>query len=127
MMSKLFSVDLYIKIKENTCEAKKLTADGHWQSIVSQEPFTTQRLLVGSFSEAERALTQLLKRVLGQGIFAKKPKVVIHPMEKVEGGLSQIEDRIFRELALGAGALKLVVDTGPELTDSQAIKLIHAA
>lgn len=45
-------------------------------------------------------------------------------MEKVEGGLSQIEDRIFRELAFGAGALKVVVHTGAELTDSQAIRLL---
>lgn len=124
MISRFFSVDLYIKIKENRFEAKKLTADGHWQSIVSQEPFTTPRLLVGSFSEAERALRQLLNQILVQGIFAKKPKVVIHPMEKVEGGLSQIEDRIFRELAFGAGALKVVVHTGAELTDSQAIRLL---
>jgi rod shape-determining protein MreB len=45
--------------------------------------------------------------------------VVIHPLEKIEGGLSQVEERLFHELAVGAGASKVVVWAGAPLSDAE--------
>ena len=36
----------------------------------------------------------------------------------VEGGLSEIEERILKEVAIGAGATKVVVWVGAPLTDA---------
>ena len=45
-----------------------------------------------------------MREVLGRKLFSMSPIIVVHPMEKIEGGLTGIEHRAFRELALGAGA-----------------------
>jgi rod shape-determining protein MreB len=47
------------------------------------------------------------------------PGLVVHPLEMTEGGLSEIESRLLKELAIGCGAADAVVVTGPELTDQQ--------
>lgn len=111
MLNTLFTHDIYVKISKNRLEAKNLSTD---------------RLLVGSFTTAEPALTQLLKGVLPASFLKKKARVVIHPMVMVEGGLSEIEDRVFRELALGAGACTVVLHVGSELSDSAAAELISS-
>ena len=127
MIKKLFTVDLYIKVRENRFEAKNLSSNGNWETIHSKHPFTTERLLVGTFSAAEPALTKLVKSVTPRGFFKIRPQIVIQPMELVDAGLSEVEERIFKELALGAGAFKVVLHTGSELTDSEAIQLIRSA
>ena len=43
----------------------------------------------------------------------------MHPMEKVEGGLTQIEERVFLEVAYGSGASKAAVWTGDQLRDEE--------
>lgn len=45
----------------------------------------------------------------------------------VEGGLSEVEERLFRELALGAGARKMALWTGQELRPDQVMDVIKAA
>jgi len=127
MIKKLFTNDLYIKVSENKFEAKNISTGGVWESIFPEAPFTTRRLLVGTFSAAEPALTKLVKSILPSGFISKRPQVVIHPVSLVEGGLSEVEERIFMELALGAGAFKVALHVGPELSDSEAVKLISSA
>ena len=124
MIKKLFTNDLYIKVSANKFEVKNISTNGGWKSVFPESPFTTSRLLVGNFSNAESALTRLVKSVLPKGIISKRPQVVIHPLSRVEGGLSEVEERIFKELALGSGAIKVVLHVGSELTDSEAVKLI---
>jgi len=40
----------------------------------------------------------------------------------IEGGLSQVEERVLRELAAGAGARKVFVWVGHELSDQEVIQ-----
>lgn len=79
--------------------------------------FDHPRLLIADFSCAERVLQYAFAHVLGRGLFQPAPLVVMHPLEKLEGGLTPVEKRAFRELALGAGARKAAIITGPELDD----------
>lgn len=127
MIKELFTTDIYIKVRKNRFEAKNLSSNHGWESIHSELAFTTDRLLVGSFSVAEPVLTKLVKSINTGGLFRKSPQVVIQPMELVEGGLSEVEERIFKELALGAGACKVVLHIGSELTDNEAVQLIRNA
>jgi len=39
----------------------------------------------------------------------------MHQLEKVEGGLTSIEDRVLRELAVGAGAREVVIYLGSKI------------
>lgn len=42
----------------------------------------------------------------------------MHQLEKVEGGLTSIEDRVLRELAVGAGAREVVIYVGGKINTS---------
>jgi len=124
MIGKLFTNDLYIKVGRNQFEAKNISINGCWESLSSESPFTTSRLLVGHFSTAEPALKKLVTSILPKGIISRRAQVVIQPLSHIDGGLSEVEERIFRELALGAGAIKVALHIGSELTDSEVVKLI---
>ena len=78
-------------------------------------PFSHPRLLVNDFEEAERVLQYGIREVCKAKLFQSSPVVVIHPHEKLDGGLTDIECRVFRELALGAGARKAYLHTGNEI------------
>lgn len=78
-------------------------------------PFSHPRQLIVDFAKAEQILQRAFKLITDGKIFAPAPKVVIHPMEKLEGGLTQIEIRAFSELCLGAGAKEVVVYVGDSL------------
>jgi len=78
-------------------------------------PFSHPRLLVGNFEKAEKVLTQGIREVLSSKLLTPNPIVIIHPMEKLEGGVADIECKMYRELALGAGAWKVHIHVGEEL------------
>ena len=78
-------------------------------------PFSHPRLLVGDFEKAERVMQYGIRAVCKAKLFQPSLIVVIHPREKLEGGLTDIECRVFRELALGAGARKTYLHSGDEI------------
>ena len=78
--------------------------------------FKHPRTLIADFTVAEQTLKYFLKLVLPTSPFKASPIIVIHPQAQLEGGLTQIEIRAFAELGLGAGARRVFVWDGPELT-----------
>lgn len=50
------------------------------------------------------------------------PLVVIQPLEMIEDGLSEVEERVLREVAASAGARKVVVWVGHELSDAEVMR-----
>lgn len=123
-MNRFFTRVLYIKVIRNAFKISSITEPGDERLFSSEQPFTTQRLLVGQFSVAHTCLKAAVRAMSGTGLIRLAPLVVIHPQEMVEGGLSEVEDRLFRELALGAGARKVVLWTGRELRPEEVIDLI---
>ena len=109
---------IYVRVSKNRFRLKNI-GTGAEAETTPNPGFTTSRLLVGGFRVAQAALKEAMGRVMGKGLFAGSPSVVIHPLEMIDGGLSEIEDRVFRELALGAGAAKVVVWVGHELSDHE--------
>jgi len=128
MLREALSRVIYVKIYENRFVLKRVGDDSiPPMTVVADQPFTTKRLLIGQFSSAESALRRGFRGLLPKRWFIPSPEVVMHPMEKVEGGLSEIEDRIFRELALSAGAHKAVVWLGRELSDVEVRRQVIQA
>ncbi len=76
--------------------------------------------MIGQFLVAENLLKRAVKEMSKGGIFAISPRVLIQPLEMVEGGLSEIEERVLKEVTMGAGASKVVVWVGRELSDAEA-------
>ena len=120
MLKKLLSNTVYVKVTTNQFWARNIE-DQKEAIETAIEPFTTKRLLVGDFSTAEKYLRAVLKKVHEGKWFSSSPVVIIHPMEMIDGGLSQIEERALVELAAGAGARKVVVWVGHELSDQEVI------
>lgn len=121
MLTKLFFNPYYVKIYKNKFVVKNIIENNEI-TLTTTHPFSTARLLVGEFNEAEKLLTRALKQLSKDTWFSPSPVVVIQPMEMLEGGLSSIELRAITELALGAGARKVVVWEGKTLTDNEVIE-----
>lgn len=91
-------------------------------------PFYHPRTLLSDFQVGEKLLQHVVKIVLGKKWFTPLPAIVIHPMEKSEGGLSELERRAFRELAYSAGAREVILYEGKELpTHNFDYKLVKAS
>lgn len=80
-------------------------------------PFTHPRSLFSDFSCAEYLIKSFIKKLGVKSFFVPNPVIIIHPLVDPEGGFTQIEYRVMRELALGAGASKAIVWVGPTLSD----------
>lgn len=119
----MFAETIYIKIDKNFMMAKNLSAEGHWQSQHAGASFTNNRLLVANFSIAQTTLSTLLQAVKSPGFLPKKLTLVMQPMQMIEGGLSEVEQRVYKELGLGAGAQHVYLHTGNELNDQDALAL----
>ncbi len=113
--------DLVAYVRKNHIEVANLK-DG--KAAAGSASFTTARLLVGNFPEAEVLLKRLLKEVASSGFFAAAPRLVIQPLEMTEGGLSVVEERIFLELGASAGARHVKVHVGEKLSTQAAAALL---
>ena len=58
---------------------------------------------------------------MGTSIFA--PTIIIHPLENIDETLSEVEEKIFKELALSAGAKTVKLWLGKELNDDEILAM----
>ena len=96
MLNNLFSFflarNVYVRVRRNQFQIHNLES-GFEATVIARAPFTTTRLLIGQFVAAQNTLKEALKQ--------------------------ESKDRIFREVAVGAGASKVVVWFGHELNDAE--------
>ena len=85
-------------------------------NLIVVNPFSHPRVLFSDFTVGEKLLAYFFKKMNEGKYFALRPIVVVHPMEKIEGGLTAIERRAFQELGAGAGAREVFVHEGPEIS-----------
>ena len=78
-------------------------------------PFHHPRTLLSNFEVGESLVKHIVKVIIGKKWYTPLPTIVIHPMEKNEGGLTELETRGFLELAYSAGARDAFVHEGKEL------------
>jgi hypothetical protein len=122
MLKTFFANTVYVQVRKNSFWLRHIES-GKEREMPAQEPFTTTRLLVGQFQAAESLLRKAIKAIGNGGLFQVSPVVVIHPMEMVEGGLSQVEERVYRELARSAGARSVIVHVGKPLQEAEVLSL----
>lgn len=95
--------------------------------IQADKPFSTERLAVGHFKLAEEALKKGFAQVYSKSLFNLSPIVVMHQLYLAEGGLSEVEDRILRELAFGAGGRQVYIWSGEVLSREQLLGKVYAS
>ncbi|MFE8073461.1 hypothetical protein QQM79_20585 [Marinobacteraceae bacterium S3BR75-40.1] len=126
-MIKLFEEKLYVKVSRNRFEIMKVSGEPAVEIVSSPEPFSTSRLLIGEFVRAEHELQQGIQKLLPKKLIKRRPKVLMHPIEMTEGGLSEVEVKVLREVAFGAGAYKVELWEGEELSPQQAAEKLENA
>jgi hypothetical protein len=108
---KVFAERFVLKNMESS-EVLEIRRDPHFRS---------PRTLIGHFTSADKEFREGLKKVR-RGLIA--PWVLMHPMELIEGGLTQVESRALIELAAGSGARRVGVWEGQELFGDHVRKAI---
>lgn len=122
MLNKFLANTIYLQIRQNAFRLRHIESKKE-RDVTAHKPFTTSRLLVGQFQEAESLLRNAIKEFANGGLFQVSPVIVLHPLEMVEGGLSEVEKRLYRELALAAGARSVFIHVGAPLTDAEVLSL----
>lgn len=95
---------------------------GEQREVVRDQKFASPRMLIADFTMAQVQLKEAVKAVR-RGFRA--PEILIHPMELVEGGVTQVEYRVFVELGAGAGASRVGVHVGPPIAGEAVRKAIR--
>ena len=80
--------------------------------------FSHPRMLLGDFLLAEKILKEQIKQ---QDIFSSSGnyRVIVHPKELLEGGLSFLEYRAFQELFIGLGFRQVCLWENQDLSDEE--------
>ena len=86
-------------------------------------PFQHPRILIADFTGGEKLVQYAIRKLFGQGVIRPAPVVIVHPDLELDGGLTQIEARALREMVEGAGARKVYLHYGRQLTDQELASL----
>ena len=113
--SAVFDEKPYLEIKEKSNGKFDALSIGNKAIKNSVNPFSHPRTLFSNFHAGERLLQEIIKQLVPRNIFSPAPAIIIHPMEKTEGGLTMIEIRAFKEMGYGAGGRAVVVYQGKTL------------
>lgn len=121
----MFERDIYLQVRENVVQARDVRRQQVARRVASA-PFSHQRSLVGKFSVADRLVREAVREVSGSGLF-RRLRILVHPLGNVDGGLTEVEERVLQELARGAGAAKVVVWVGDELSDDAVVQRLNGS
>jgi len=89
--------------------------------------FSSERLLIANFNEAAATLMKAVKELPKPGLFPSPPAfILMHPLAIISGGLSQVEDRVLRDLAATC-ARSCDVWMGDELSDEEVLERARRA
>ncbi|MDX7990218.1 hypothetical protein [Xenorhabdus littoralis] len=118
--------DFYLKIKTNLMILKDLNTQ---KELEIKGDFSTTRLLVGEFFNAESQLFTLLKlhgfRKGLRRFLDWNHRVIIHPLDQSEGGLCPVETRILQEVthrSFRGHIRKMVIHQGERLLSDSEVK-----
>ncbi|MCP5345345.1 MAG: hypothetical protein R3F41_04990 [Gammaproteobacteria bacterium] len=87
-----------------------ISGNGKYKEFLANPEFTSTRLLIGNFQAAEYCLKNGLEALgIKKSILSGKPVLHFYPREMIEGGLSEVENRILLEVGFAVGAKKVEI------------------
>ena len=107
---------LYVRVRKNRMDFRHVET-GTEIGLEAQPPFSSARLLLADLSAAARMLKVGIGKTTGK--LGLAPTIVFHPMDMVDGGLSEVEEGSYLKLGYEAGAREVMVLSGAELSNSQ--------
>ena len=111
----------YVQWRTNELTVKRLQT-GTTIRRKSKKPFSNDRLILADFETAEQFLRTIIRELEPRSIIPGQIDMVVHIMEAVPGGLSQVEQRAFRDSAEHVGARGVMISEHKHsLSDQQVI------
>ena len=124
-MFKFLKPDIfYIKVYINAVEIKNIRT-GAILKRESEKPFSHQRLIIGDIETAQTFIASVIQDITGTKIkvLNKTIKIALQPMENIQGGLSKIEKRSFRDISDFCGAMEVsILDHRRNASDSEILE-----
>lgn len=111
----MFRKRFHILLRENSIEVRNL---GSGRLGVATGRFSHPRLLIGDFKAASRCLRDALRAAGGAGV-ALRHSALIQPLERLEGGLTELESSLLVRLAMANRMSDAVVMPGGRPLDYQ--------
>jgi len=115
---------IYVKIYINRFKIR-LVGKNLEKDLTASKPFSHERMLIGSFYEAESLLKEGIKKIYGRKVLS--PIVIMHPFERMEGGLTTVEEMALRDLGAAVGAREVFIVIGAERSDKELIRELKTA
>ena len=109
----------YLQISCDHLSLRHLESGRHTE-LRAQPGFSNQRLLVANFSAASQALKIALAELKPRRWLTLPASLLIQPLERIEGGLSEIEERCLLELGVSSGMRRVTLHIGERLDDGAA-------
>ncbi len=122
MVTGLIKATVYVQIHKNQFDMKYIEEQKD-TSLTAFPPFSTQRMLVGEYGVAEHLFKKGVKELIGSVWIPPLFRIIIHPIEMTEGGLCQVEDRVFQQLASSMQPRTIKIHVGGELSDDEVLTL----
>ena len=114
----MLSVDaIYVQVFAKRFVVKNIDSEASTE-VSRDQSHASPRMLVADFTTAQHQLKEAVRSVR-RGL--RSPEILLHPMELIEGGITQVEYRVFVELGIGAGASEAAVFAGAPLA-GEAVK-----
>ena len=74
---------------------------------------------------AEQTLKFCIRKLRPKTLFAPSPVIIFHPLEKDDGGYTQVEMRAFEELCRQTGARKTYIKVGAKLSKEELQRISY--
>jgi hypothetical protein len=122
----LKTVPVYVKVYTDRMDITRLDT-GESLSRAATEKFSNTRLVVANFNIADEFARNMIRELLKSGaMFQSQLKMLIQQMEKLEGGVSEVEKRVLRDLGERCGAkLVMLAEETRELSGSEALQRLE--
>lgn len=117
----LFLDTIYVQVFASRFVVSDIRS-GRTVEVVRDPAGASPRMLIAEFSVAQQQLKDAVRSVR-RGM--RRLEILMHPMERIEGGVTQVEHRVFAELGMGAGGSKVGVYCGPPLSGEAVGKAIR--
>ncbi|WP_185152881.1 rod shape-determining protein [Fulvivirga aurantia] len=126
-MIRLFKkVQIHVKFYRNEIEVTRVDTNRCIKRSTNHL-FSTDRLVIADFHNAEYHLTSLIKELMeGKSMVINKLIMIMQQMIEYPDGLSETEKRALRDLAEHAGAVEVyVLDHSKEINNQNLQDLIN--
>jgi rod shape-determining protein MreB len=123
-MLKIFDQVVYVQLKKNAFNVYHVQKDKSLE-VQASTPFSTDRLAIGNFAPALETLKKALVQISPKSLFRVSPKLIMHQLYPVDDELSQVEERVLRELAVFAGSRQIYIWSGNPLSKEQLLGKVY--